>query len=157
MADSTLKVKLNTIYQEKQQKIIPENIKKGVTIFDVVGTSSPYDDVVTYTTLDGTIRNISPNIFKEYTFDEFPNLAFYCEYLYVKDNVSTMRIAVRNIGSEAFSETPVTITLYDINGDEITSIGGYLDTVQPSSSIAAVGGTSTSDFASSAFSYKITK
>ena len=139
--------------------LVPENIKKGATIFGVVGTSStssPYNTVITYTTLDGTIRNISPNIFKEYTFDELPNLAFYCEYLYVKDNLSTIGISVRNVGSEAFSETPVTVTLYDINGDEITSIGGYLDTVQPSSSTAGIGGTSTSDFASSAFSYKIT-
>lgn len=38
MADSTLKVKLNTIYQEKQNKIIPENIKKDVQIFDIIGT-----------------------------------------------------------------------------------------------------------------------
>ena len=38
MADSTLKIKLNTIYQEKQNKILPENIKKDVQIFDVIGT-----------------------------------------------------------------------------------------------------------------------
>lgn len=41
MADSTLKIKLNTIYQEKQNKILPENIKKDVQIFDIIGTYEP--------------------------------------------------------------------------------------------------------------------
>lgn len=156
--DSNLNMEFSTSYSDAAEAIglTTDKIKAGETILGITGTSSPYDTVVTYTTLDGAIRNISPNIFKEYTFDEFPNLAFYCEYLYVKDNLSTIGISVRNVGSEAFSETPVTVTLYDINGDEITSIGGYLDTVQPSSSTAGIGGTSTSDFASSAFSYKIT-
>lgn len=35
---SKLKTNLNEILQEKQNKIIPENIKKDVQIFDVVGT-----------------------------------------------------------------------------------------------------------------------
>lgn len=33
-----LEQNLNEILNEKQTKIIPENIKKGVTIFNVVGT-----------------------------------------------------------------------------------------------------------------------
>ena len=154
--NSTMQMNISDSHLASVIGLTADKIAEGNTVLGITGTSSPYDTVVTYTTLDGTIRNISPNIFKEYTFDEFPNLAFYCEYLYVKDNLSTIRISVRNVGSEAFSETPVTVTLYDINGDEITSIGGYLDTVQPSSSTAGIGGTSTSDFASSAFSYKIT-
>lgn len=154
--NSTMQMNISDSHLASVIGLTADKIAEGNTVLGITGTSSPYDTVVTYTTLDGTIRNISPNIFKEYTFDEFPNLAFYCEYLYVKDNLSTIGISVRNVGSEAFSETPVTVTLYDINGDEITSIGGYLDTVQPSSSTAGIGGTSTSDFASSAFSYKIT-
>lgn len=35
---SILNDNLNQILQEKEQKIIPENIKSGVQIFDVVGT-----------------------------------------------------------------------------------------------------------------------
>ena len=35
---SELKTNLQEILQEKQEKIIPENIKKNVTIFDVTGT-----------------------------------------------------------------------------------------------------------------------
>ena len=35
---SVLEDKLNQILQEKEQKIIPENIKSGLQIFDVVGT-----------------------------------------------------------------------------------------------------------------------
>lgn len=35
---SQLKTNLQNILQEKEQKIIPENIKSGVQIFDVVGT-----------------------------------------------------------------------------------------------------------------------
>ena len=35
---SILNDNLNLILQEKEQKIIPENIKSGVQIFDVVGT-----------------------------------------------------------------------------------------------------------------------
>ena len=35
---SELKTNLEEILQEKQTKIIPENIKKDVTIFDVTGT-----------------------------------------------------------------------------------------------------------------------
>lgn len=34
----TLKTKAQSILTEKNNKIIPENIKKGVTIFDVTGT-----------------------------------------------------------------------------------------------------------------------
>ena len=35
---STLDDKLNEILTEKNQKIIPENIRKGVQIFDIIGT-----------------------------------------------------------------------------------------------------------------------
>ena len=35
---SRLKTNLQNILQEKEQKIIPENIKSGVQIFDIVGT-----------------------------------------------------------------------------------------------------------------------
>lgn len=35
---SELKTNLQEILQEKQEKIIPENIKKDVTIFDITGT-----------------------------------------------------------------------------------------------------------------------
>ena len=35
---SSLEDKLNLILQEKQEKIIPENIKEGVQIFDIMGT-----------------------------------------------------------------------------------------------------------------------
>lgn len=39
-----LKTNLEAIYQEKQEKVIPENIKKGITMFGVEGTlaSMPY-------------------------------------------------------------------------------------------------------------------
>lgn len=49
---SDLQNNLNLILQEKQTKIIPENIKKDIQIFDVVGT---YDG--TGTTPDTTIQN----------------------------------------------------------------------------------------------------
>ena len=35
---SQLKINLTDILNEKTTKIIPENIKAGVTIFDVIGT-----------------------------------------------------------------------------------------------------------------------
>ena len=35
---SELKTNLEAILQEKTEKIIPENIKKGIQIFDIVGT-----------------------------------------------------------------------------------------------------------------------
>lgn len=35
---SILDGKLNEILTEKNQKIIPENIRKGVQIFDIIGT-----------------------------------------------------------------------------------------------------------------------
>lgn len=35
---STLDDKLNEILTEKNQKIIPENIRKGIQIFDIIGT-----------------------------------------------------------------------------------------------------------------------
>ena len=35
---SELKENLKKIYKETQQKIIPENIKKGITILGVTGT-----------------------------------------------------------------------------------------------------------------------
>ena len=38
---SDLKTNLQEILQEKENKIIPENIKKNVTIFDVTGTMQP--------------------------------------------------------------------------------------------------------------------
>ena len=38
-----LKINLEKILQEKQEKLIPENIKKDVQIFDVVGTLESLD------------------------------------------------------------------------------------------------------------------
>ena len=46
---STLKEKADEILAEKEEKIIPENIKSGVTIFDVTGTySGGGSDVLAY-------------------------------------------------------------------------------------------------------------
>lgn len=39
-----LETNLNRILEEKQTKILPENIKEGVHIFDVIGTLREKDD-----------------------------------------------------------------------------------------------------------------
>ena len=38
-----LKTKLNEILRQKEEFIVPENIKNGITIFDVTGTYSGID------------------------------------------------------------------------------------------------------------------
>ena len=55
-----LESNLRSILSEKESKIIPENIKNGVQIFDVVGTfsnisnSSKYEDIVINMLINGT-------------------------------------------------------------------------------------------------------
>lgn len=61
--DKTLKLSQD-ILTEKQNKIIPENIKKGVTIFDILGnydsflTEQEYNEAVN--TIDDILHNTSP-------------------------------------------------------------------------------------------------
>ena len=49
---SELKTNLQEILQEKQEKIIPENIKKDVTIFDITGTYEGSGDVKLFETVE---------------------------------------------------------------------------------------------------------
>ncbi len=56
-----LEGKLNIILNEKNQKIIPENIKKGITIFDVEGTADTGID----TTSDNPVTELDMAADKE--------------------------------------------------------------------------------------------
>lgn len=60
---SELKTNLEAILQEKQRKILPENIKKDVQIFDVIGTLD-----ATGTTINNQDKTITEN--GQYTADE---------------------------------------------------------------------------------------
>lgn len=52
---ATLKEKSEAILAEKESKIIPENIKSGVTIFDVTGTYNNQIDLVCDAIINGTV------------------------------------------------------------------------------------------------------
>lgn len=54
---SELNLNLEAILQEKQTKILPENIKKGVQIFDVVGTYEGSGQTTTGEELFNTIED----------------------------------------------------------------------------------------------------
>lgn len=59
---SDLKINLQEILQEKQEKIIPENIKKDVSILGITGTLESGDGIKTYTSeteMNNDIANIS--------------------------------------------------------------------------------------------------
>lgn len=55
---SELNLNLEAILQEKQTKILPENIKKGVQIFDVVGTYEGSGQTTTGGELFNTIEDM---------------------------------------------------------------------------------------------------
>lgn len=57
----TLVTNLNTIYQEVQDKVLPSNIKSGVTIFGQVGTVTELLGETTTVTPSSTQQVITPS------------------------------------------------------------------------------------------------
>lgn len=57
-----LEQKLDIIYNEKNNKIIPANIKKGIKIFDVEGTYGADTSDADATTSGGTISAVDSSI-----------------------------------------------------------------------------------------------
>lgn len=152
--NSTIQMSISDSHLADVIGLTEDKIAKNSTILGVTGVYDGSNELMTYTASDGTIRNISPNLLKEYTFGAFPNLLFYLISLETKDNSTRVNITVKNIGTETFTETPIDIKFLNKNNEEMSTIGGYLDNV-PSNSSTTISGSSTSSMADEAFSYEI--
>ena len=142
---STLKEKAQQVLDEKENKIIPENIKNGVEIFDVVGTytgsgadiySSNYKindnseaepdagEIYWYKWLNGSLfLSESYSIYMSTIVKrELSNLNFYCIAFITQDTNEFKLLVINNNYDRQF-----TLELYGYNGELIDTI-----TVEPS-------------------------
>ena len=127
---SDLKTNLQEILQEKQEKIIPENIKKDVQIFDVTGTLTVeelmdvlQEQVETIDELEEILKTktkslATPNIFIQ---EDEPAIK---DGIWVKNNNQyANKIAVQNALSETGEYTKLKIIPYDFLGGSAVAIG----------------------------------
>ena len=106
---SDLKINLQEILQEKQDKIIPENIKKDVQIFDVIGT---------YEGSDITLQEKSVDITDNGTIEVVPDSDYYgLSKVNINTNVPT---GIDTSDANATSnDIAIGKTAY-VNGEKIT-------------------------------------
>lgn len=155
---STLKEKSQAILDEKNTKILPENIKEGVQIFDVVGTLSNEDlGYIDYSS-EGKDVQVNYGLAKlGWLPTNAPGYTACCLYCYEKPSGGTnMMVAVYNDGTATLTTTsgPITMIAYDADGKELVSFNGYM-TYPSANGIQTGGGSVTSSFATRAKSFKV--
>ena len=127
---STLKQKSQAILNEKTSKIIPENIKNGVTIFDVVGTYESSVPIYTEDTTNNVIINTALVGQKYDGVGAFEGLSFYMLCLSSKFGngndytVSNLEYGIYNATNNNFSTTPCDVKLYDSENNLLLTLGG---------------------------------
>lgn len=101
---------------------------------------------------DGTKVNTSNKLHETKSFDGFEigNLQ-----LKMKDNVSLILGEVKNVSNTARGDYPIDLIILDKQGNEIITIGAYIQELQPGQS-AEFNTSATFDFAN-AYDFKITK
>ena len=124
---STLKQKSEAILAEKESKIIPENIKDGVTIFDVTG--SYVDDGPIYReTEDKHISNLACIGKQYFGTGELEGFTFTMHEMYTRINYEqpsfTMWIDnISNTTKDTTVFTKLSVIFYNSNGERLQSLG----------------------------------
>ena len=149
---SILNDNLNQILQEKEQKIIPENIKSGVQIFDVVGTyegsgidTSDADAMASDITINKTAYVNGEKVTG--TLPLFPNTStFTVDNAGVTDNVedSTLELTTINTLKQTLDSNlnmKFSATYLDI----ATAIGLTADKIKAGETILGITGTYTGE------------
>lgn len=101
---------------------------------------------------DGTKVNKSSKLHEKKTYDglEIGNLQ-----LTMKDNVSVILGEIKNVSNIAKGEYPISLVMLDKEGNEIITIGAYIQKLEPGQT-AELNTSATFDFAN-AYDFKITK
>lgn len=101
---------------------------------------------------DGTKVNKSSKLHEKKAYDglEIGNLQ-----LTMKDNVSVILGEIKNVSNIAKGEYPISLVMLDKEGNEIITIGAYIQKLEPGQT-AELNTSATFDFAN-AYDFKITK
>ena len=130
---------------DREGEEIPQTLEIGVTEENKVEEFVEVQE-------NGSKVNTSEELKKTKTIDglEISNIR-----LVENNNVSQILADITNLTNETLGDFPVDIIVRDKEGNEITTIGGYIDKVNPGET-AQLNASATSDFAN-AYDFEIVK